>query len=151
MSFDYTTLITDRSETDVGSDELRGSYDFRALNRVSAAMEDLDKRFAALGYETGYVPVMISHLDGTTSTVWMENEEDIRYSQIEAYRANVAALHNVLTLAEITPQTPADMELLTWAEANDIEQILLNIDETLHRMATTFVTCGPATCGGDYL
>lgn len=151
MGFDYASLITDRSDTDVGSDELRGSYDFRALNRVTGAMEDLNRRFAALGYLTGYVPVMISHLDGTSSTVWMEDDEDIQLTRLESYRANVAALRQVLTLVESTPQAPADMDLLTVEEANAIEQILVNIDETLIRMATTFVACGPATCGGDYL
>ncbi len=151
MGFDYTTLITDRSETDVGADELRGSYDFRALNRVTEAMEDLDRRFADLGYLTGYVPVIISHLDGTSSTVWAENEEDIRSGQLEAYRVNVKILRSILTLREYVPQTPVDMDLLTWSDANAIEQILVNINETLNRMAATFVACGLATCGGDYL
>ena len=61
--------------------------------------------------------------------------------KIEAYRSNVAALRQALTLVESTPQAPEDMDLLTVEEANAIERILVNIDETLIRMATTFVSC----------
>lgn len=151
MAFNYQSLIIDRAQSDVGTDALRGSYDWRAFNRVTSAMEDLEARFTALGYLTGYKHVEIAHLDSTVSTAWREDDEDIRMDKIEAYRSNVAALRSALTLVESTPMTPADMDLLTVAEANAIEQILVNIDETLIRMATTFVACGPATCGGDYL
>lgn len=135
MSFDYTTLVTDRTQADAAARNDKGTYRSADLNRVTEALEDLESRLAALGYITGYAPVYILHLDGTTDTVWMEDDEDIRADRIEAYRANVASIRGAFTHLAATPQTPADLELLTWAEANDIERILQAVDDSLRRMA----------------
>lgn len=135
MSFDYTTLVTDRTQADAEARNDKGTYRSADLNRVTEALEDLESRLAALGYITGYAPVYILHLDGTTDTVWLEDDEDIRADRIEAYRANVASIRGAFTQLAATPQTPADLELLTWAEANDIERILQAVDDSLRRMA----------------
>lgn len=71
--------------------------------------------------------------------------------QMAQYLANVAALRAVFTLPEETPQTPQSMALLTFARANDIERVLQAVESALERMALTFVACGTATVGGDYL
>lgn len=135
MSFDYTSLITDRTKADAMARNDKGTYQAADLNRVTAALEDLESRLAALGYVTGYAPVYILHLDGTTDTVWREADEDIRADRIEAYRDNVACIRGAFAQLAATPQTPADMELLSWAEANDIERILLAVEDGLRRMA----------------
>lgn len=135
MSFDYTTLVTDRTQADAAARNDKGTYQAADLNRVTAALEDLESRLAALGYVTGYAPVYILHLDGTTDTVWREDDEDIRADRIEAYRANVASIRSAFSQLAATAQTPADLELLTWAEANDIERILQAVDDSLRRMA----------------
>lgn len=135
MSFDFTTLVTDRTQADAEARNDKGTYQAAELNRVTEAMEDLESRLAALGYVTGYAPVYILHLDGTTDTVWREDDEDIRADRIEAYRANVASIRGAFVQLAVTPQTPADLELLTWAEANDIERILQAVDDSLRRMA----------------
>lgn len=81
MSFDFSTLVTDRNQADL--DTLRslmavplaewtteqleefnraaakGAYNYTDLNRVIAAMDDINERLTALGYVTGYVPVMV--------------------------------------------------------------------------------------------
>lgn len=83
MAFDFSTLITDRSQGDL--DALRdllntpmsewtteqlaefnqavskGAYNYTDLNRVTACMEYLNERLTALGYVTGYVPVEVPH------------------------------------------------------------------------------------------
>ncbi len=81
MSFDFSTLITDRAQSDVSSlsalmakklDEwtpeeleqfnnglLKGGYWWTDLNRVTACMEYLDTELRGLGYESGYVPVVV--------------------------------------------------------------------------------------------
>ena len=135
MSFDFTTLVTDRTQADAGARNDKGTYQAADLNRVTAALDDLESRLAALGYVTGYAPVYIHHLDGSTDTVWRENDEDIRADRIEAYRANVASIRGAFAQLAATAQTPADLELLTWAEANDIERILQAVDDSLRRMA----------------
>ena len=145
MSFDYTKLITDRTDADIGSDELRGSYDFRALNRVTAAMKDLESRLEA----TGYTPVNIKHLDGTISTVWDEHDEDIRSPQLEAYRSNIKALRNSIAMLLNTPEIPQSMELLDYIKANNIEQILVDIDILIQSMRHSRLYAGqPLLFGG---
>lgn len=81
MSFDFSTLITDRSRADL--DALRdmlstpmsdwtaeqlaafnlaaskGAYNFTDLNRVTEAMEALDGMLSGMGYKTGYAPVVV--------------------------------------------------------------------------------------------
>lgn len=81
MSFDFTTLITDRSKADVDTlsallskplgqwteEELaaynggamKGGYWWTDLNRVSACMEYLDEQLRSMGYETGYIPIRL--------------------------------------------------------------------------------------------
>lgn len=88
MSFDFSTLITDRSQVDVSflsnlmskninewtSEELdqfnngllKGGYFWTDLNRVTACMDYLNLEFRSRGYETGYNPLVI-HPIKTTS------------------------------------------------------------------------------------
>ena len=83
MSFDFSTLITDRSQADVEAlrallstdltdwtaEQLaafnqaasRGAYNYTDLNRVTACMEYLNERLTALGYETGYQRIVVPH------------------------------------------------------------------------------------------
>lgn len=79
--FDFSTLITDRTNADVSSlsallskkldtwtpeelekfngGMLKGGYWWTDLNRVTACMEYLDQELRSLGYESGYVPVVV--------------------------------------------------------------------------------------------
>ena len=79
--FDFSTLITDRTNADVSvlstllskkletwtpeeleqfnNGLLKGGYWWTDLNRVTACMEYLDEELRGLGYESGYVPVVV--------------------------------------------------------------------------------------------
>lgn len=79
--FDFSTLITDRTNADVSAlsallskkleswtpeevekfnnGQLKGGYWWTDLNRVTACMEYLDAELRSLGYESGYVPVVV--------------------------------------------------------------------------------------------
>lgn len=80
---------------------------------------------------------------------WYE-EDTPTLVQMNQYLANVAAIRNVLQVYATTPETPADINGLTYQEANDIEMILVDVEALINTMVLTFVPCGPATCGGDY-
>jgi hypothetical protein len=163
-------LVTDRTEADVkavrtladkiaqktataaelatwNAGTLKGAYNVSDMNRVTAAMEYLNSVFTERGYNTGYTPVEISHLDGTKDTVWQENDEDIRFTNIETYRRNVAAIRAQFTQLSTTPETPESMQLLTWAKANDIEKILVDIDGGLWRMEKDRIYSGEVFAG----
>ena len=138
MSFDYNTLVTDRVKADAGARNEKGTYDWRALNRVTEAMEDLHRRFTEYGYATGYVPVRIVHRDGSVSGEWREDDEDIRWSQLEQYRTNVSSLRSTFEVLKETPAVPGTMEGLTVDAANDIEKILVNINTVIERTLRSF-------------
>lgn len=57
MSFDFSTLVTDRTQADVEARNDKGTYQATDLNRVTAAMKDLAERFSVLGYVTDYQDV----------------------------------------------------------------------------------------------
>lgn len=71
--------------------------------------------------------------------------------QMTVYLLNVSIIRSVLAVMETTPEVPADMVELMVQEANDIERILLDVYRQLAIMATTFIPCGEALCGGDNL
>lgn len=81
---------------------------------------------------------------------WDENSIPTK-SAMEQYLINLNKLKTQLTLLKTTPSLPESMKFLNWADANNIEQILFDIEKQLITMASTFVACGPATCGGYYL
>ena len=79
--FDFSTLITDRSPEDLQAlrdllatpmadwtaEQLaqfnqvasKGAYNYTDLNRVTACMDYLNERLTALGYVTGYHPIVV--------------------------------------------------------------------------------------------
>lgn len=81
---------------------------------------------------------------------WYESDIPTR-ALLQKYLDNVQAMRDVLMLSEFTPSVPDSMELFTYLKANDIEKILIDVENMIHVMEQTFVACGPATCGGDYL
>lgn len=83
MSFDFSTLITDRAASDLENlrallstpmedwtaEQLaqfnqaisKGAYNYTDLNRVTACMEYLDETLRAYGYKTGYQRIEVPH------------------------------------------------------------------------------------------
>lgn len=167
VTLDATTtglvLITDRTQQDVGrirelakklnvgtatveelaewnSIVLKGSYDYSDLNRVGDAVQYLSEILKSHGYDCPVSP----KLD------WSESGRGAP-SDMAQYLQNVQTLRGILTLLPETPNVPADMEKLTWQEANAIEQILVDLESTIKTMLKTRVACGDAYCGGEYL
>lgn len=163
MSFDYTTLITDRTAADVArvqtlaaknyaamtdaekaewDADMKGAYNASDLNRVTAALEDLKSQLNGYGYAVpGYYSL---------KTDWDEADEPTE-NEMAIYIGNVAAVRRVLAVLSTTPTTPASMANLTVDKANDIEKILLDISVQLDILPTTYIPAGEAICGGDNL
>lgn len=158
MSFDFSTLITDRTEADVAAlnallakpmsqwteDEktallsggMKGGYFAADLNRVGAAVAYLAEKFHALGYA---VPVSVKQ-------DWA-NGDDQTDADMETYRQNVAALRAVAAVFADTPDTPADMVRLTWREANGIEKILVDRDRLIQKLERSWYYSGEVYAG----
>ncbi len=81
---------------------------------------------------------------------WYESDIPSR-AQMDQYLANVERMGRTLAGLVDASGLLGSMEHLTWQEANAIEQLLYNLQAIIQIMRQTFVVCGPATCGGDYL
>ena len=71
MSFDFLTLVTNRNQNDVDARNSKGTYNASDLNRVTAAMEELDQQFRQYGYSTGYQRIEIPH-GGNQGVTYLE-------------------------------------------------------------------------------
>lgn len=164
MSFDFSTLVTDRTQADVNrvkqiaekikngtaseselaefnSAAMKGAYNYTDLNRVTAAMEALKAKLEGYGYAVpGY-----QYIEPFSESGWPTPQN------MAVYLQNVAAIRSVLAVMASTPKVPEDMVGLMVQEANDIEVILLDVYKQLNIMPTTFIPCGEALCGGDNL
>ena len=138
------TLVTDRTEADVSRySELRdkgwaamttaekaewvagmkGAYNASDLNRVASAMAYLSQRFASAGYS---VPV-------SSPTDWA-NGNIPRKDDLDTYLDDLRRIRAALAVMDTTPSAPGSMDYLTWAKANDIEKILVDVDDALGRL-----------------
>lgn len=149
MTFDYSTLITDRTPSDVSRVQtlaakgwvnmtdtereewrrpLKGAYTAADLNRVGYAMYDLKNRLESYGYAVDIAPRLN----------WQETDEPSA-AELEEYRQNVATLRGILELLATTPSAPATMRRLTYNGANNIEKILVDIDAVIERVVKSFL------------
>lgn len=128
MSFDISTLVTDRSAGTY--------YNASDLNRVGAAVQYVAERFAAQGYTVTVHP----------KTDWTEKDIPTA-SELETYRQNIATLRALLAVIKSTPETPETMRFLDYIKANDIEQILLDLDTLLTNAALAWYQSGEIYAG----
>ena len=138
------TLVTDRTEADVSRfSELRdkgwaemtaaeraewvagmkGAYNASDLNRVASAMAYLSQRFASAGYS---VPV-------SSPTDWANGDIPTK-GDMDTYLDDLRRIRAALAVMDTTPEAPESMDYLTWAKANDIEKILVDVDDALGRL-----------------
>lgn len=141
------TLVTDRTEADVSRySELRdkgwaemttaekaewvagmkGAYNASDLNRVASAMAYLSQRFASAGYS---VPV-------SSPTDWANGDIPTK-GDMDTYLDDLRRIRAALAVMDTTPSAPGSMDYLTWAKANDIEKILVDVDDLLTKIAGT--------------
>lgn len=155
------TLITDRTAADVAeakrlrdkllagevlTDEefarysagLRGCYNASDMNRVGAAVRYVANRLNAEGYGAHVSP----------KTDW-QMEYAVRQSDWNKYLDEVRHLRRKLTLMRTTPQITDGMYsgLKNHAEANAIEQILVDLDWILTNIIRNYVYAGEVFAG----
>ena len=157
LYYGLLSLITDRTQGDVqqaasmyarGWDNLtdaeksewlqglRGAYNAVDLNRVGNAITYIAQRLEQYGY-----PVQVSpKIDWTMA--------DIPYPEsMTTYLDNVEIIRDALAVMPTTPPVPDDMENLNYIEANNIEQILLDVNALIDNMIAAWVYCGEVYCG----
>lgn len=155
------TLITDRTAADVAeakrlrdkliagealTDEdsaryfagLRGCYNASDMNRVGAAVRYVANRLNAEGYGAYVSP----------KTDW-QMEDIVRQNDWNKYLDEVRHLRRKLTLMRTTPQITDSMYsgLKSYAEANAIEQILVDLDIAITCIIRNYIFSGEVFAG----
>lgn len=128
LYYGLLSLITDRGAGTY--------YNASDLNRVGAAVQYVAERFAAQGYAVAVSP----------KTDWLASDIPTA-SELETYRQNIAALRALLAVMPTTPEAPDSMAGLTYTEANDIEQVLLDLDTLLTNAALAWYQSGEIYAG----
>ncbi len=136
--FDFNTLITDRTALDVAQETSKGFYNVDDLNRVEEAVKELNTTLAADGYPVGAI----------TKTNWSKKDFPTE-NEMQRFLLNITLLKNRFHPSEV--ETPASMKWLGYAGANNIEQILFDIEGMRKKMIEEYRYCGTITCGGDLL
>ena len=129
-------LITDRTRADVANQTDKGFYNASDLNRVGAAVEYIAGRFTALGYAC---PV-------TVKKDWLTSDAPTA-SQMETYRQNIVTLRGQIAVMASTPEAPASMAGLNYVKANNIEQILLDLDALIDKLIKSWCFSGELYAG----
>lgn len=128
MSFKLSTLITDRGA---------GTYYNAAdLNRVGNAVQYIARRIAKQGYA----------ITVRTKTDWTEADIPTP-AQMQRYLADISTIRAALAVMPSTPDAPTSMAGLTYTDANDIEQILLDVDALLTTASLAWYQSGEVYAG----
>lgn len=129
---------TDQEKEDFLSAKLKGAYNYTDLNRVGEALNYI----ADLLNNTGYA------VDITPKTDW-ENGDIPTQQQLNNYIADIYTVRNKVTELKNPPALPSDMENLTYISANNIEQLLEDIDTIVSKMSLSWFYCGDELFCGE--
>lgn len=158
LYYGILNLITDRTQADVDEAKrliaelregkalteseraaylagLRGCYNASDMNRVGAAMEYIDRRMTTEGYPAYVHPV----------TDW-QMEDKIRVSDWRHYLDDMRKIRAAMPMdaPEVADRLYAKID---YQGANDIEQIIVNANETLGRIVKDYIYAGEIFAG----
>ena len=135
--FDFSTLITDRSPSDLEllrdllstpmsewtAEQLaafnqaasKGAYNYTDLNRVTACMDYLNERLTALGYVTGYHPIIVHPETPPPTPTLPEGYKELEYIESSGTQYIDTGFHPTQTAriimdVQMTTLNPTDHE-----------------------------------------
>lgn len=114
--------LTDAEKTEWLSD-MKGAYNYSDLNRVEAALLYVAERLREYGY----------HLTLETHGTWSMGDIPT-LADMTKYLDNVRAIRTAFATLSTTPQVPESMQHLSYQKANDIEQIIFDVDYLITNM-----------------
>jgi hypothetical protein len=161
MSFDFSTLITDRTQADYkhweylrdkgflnmteteraewSAGNMKGAYHSTDLNRVGAALNYLHDRLNEAGYIT-YQTTFTAKTNWTITSI--PTADDLTY-----YLKCVSNVRVAMSHYANTPLAPTDTGALNIDEANNIEKILIDIETLINNMLAARFYCGDVYAG----
>ena len=115
---------------------LKGAYNYVDMNRVEGAVQYIAERMTALGYV----------ISPDTHLVWSMEDFPTK-ADMDRYFGNVAALREMIAVYETTPKAPTTAKKFDYRAANDIEQILLDVDGLLTKLTQSWHYVGEVIAG----
>ena len=92
------------------------------------------------------VEVIVITPDPRDHYTWYEDDVPTA-RQMETYRCNIASLRAVIAVLASTPETPESMRALDYVKANNIEQILQDLDTLIVKMTQAWFFSGDLYAG----
>lgn len=133
----YTNMTeAERAEWDAA--DMKGAYNVSDLNRVGEALNYLRDRLAAAHYLSGN--------EFTAKTNWVDNDIPTAV-EFAAYLSYISVIREALAQFSTTPTTPGNSGSLNHQQANDIEQILTDVDKLITNMLMARYYCGELFAG----
>jgi hypothetical protein len=121
------------------NDNLRFSWDYRALNRTEQAMEYVDSIFKELGY----------YKNMKFKTDWLNDE--ITREEAQRYLDNLTSLRNFILMPSDSPDVPTTMNGMTIERANDIEKLIFDINVVIEALQKNLIRSNVGACGQNRL
>lgn len=116
--------------------DLKGAYNYTDLNRVEGAVQYIASRLREHGYRADIGEVKTWSMDSLPTLADMNR-----------YLDNVRVIRSAFTALNTTPQTPASIVGFTYKEANEIEQILFDVNRLLENMISVWHFSGDLYSG----
>lgn len=110
---------------------MKGAYNHTDLNRVENAVAYLAERLSELGYG----------IDPLVTQTWSITSVP-KLSDMERYLNNVRKIRGAFSVLRTTPDVPDTMQKMTYVEANEIEQILHDVETLVNNMVSAFTYSG---------
>ena len=134
---DRVKLLAEKAWQDMTSEEraewlspMKGSYNYTDLNRVEAAVTYVAERLN----EFGYLAVVPNTRTWTADDIPVERD-------LFRYFGNVAMLRDAVAVWASTPEAPSSAGFDA-NRANDLEQILVDVDMVLTRISQSWFYSG---------
>lgn len=131
--------ITQEEKSEWLSGEMIGAYNYTDLNRVGEAVQFVTQRLAGVGCSVATVG----------KDDWTKNDIPVDTS-IGYYLRDILLIRNALMVTNETPPCPESINNLTYGQANDIEQILIDIDAIITLIMRSWMYAGEVYAGGMY-
>ncbi len=115
---------------------MKGAYNYTDLNRVEEAVQYLSGRLREYGYRADIGAVKVWTMDSLPTVADMNR-----------YLANVKVIRNAFSTLNTTPQPPTSIVGFTYKEANEIEQIIFDVNRLLENMISVWFFSGDTFSG----
>lgn len=113
-----------------------GHYGAEDLNRVGNAMYYVADRLNSFGFAITVNP----------RTNWAATDK-VTVSEANLYLENLRKLRAALAMLPTTPNAPNGVRPFDVQDANDIEKILVDVEDSLNRMELSFMYSGEIYAG----